>query len=93
MKTTRYLVHTSGDQSLLALAFVTEDAAAGTADILILPVNLMRPADAPPIVDFSAKLTKKLRISGTHESMCEAVLKESGISPRHQMIFYKIPAP
>jgi hypothetical protein len=93
VKITRYLVHTIGDQSLLAIAFVTEDAVSSSANIVILLVDLMRPKDALPIISFSDKISKEVSKSGTHESMCAAVLKEAGIPSHHQVIFTKIPEP
>ncbi|RRJ95181.1 hypothetical protein Ga0100231_013560 [Opitutaceae bacterium TAV4] len=93
MNTTRYLIHTLGDQSLTALAFVTEMPNSNMARITILPVDLMRPQAAAPIISLSKNITEDVLISGTHEKMCAAILKKAGIPTHHQLIFQKIPEP
>jgi len=93
MNTTRYLIHTLGDQSLTAIAFVTENTKSNTARITILPVNLIRPLDADPIISLSEQIMGEVPITSTHEKLCAAMLKKAGIPNHHQLIFQKVPEP
>jgi hypothetical protein len=93
MKTTRYLIHTLADQSLMALAFVIENPTSNNASIIILPVSLMRPQDAAPIISLDKKISEDIPNTDTHENMCVAVLRKAGIPNHHQVIFYKVPEP
>ncbi len=93
MNTTRYLIHTLGDQSLMALAFVIEYPTLNKANILILPVNLIRSAGEPPIISLSEKISEDVPLLGTHECMCLEVMRKAGIPGHHQVIFHKVPEP
>jgi hypothetical protein len=93
MNTTRYLIHTIGDQSLTAIAFVTEIPSSNTARVTILPVNLMRPQAADPIISLSAQITEDVPMTNSHEKMCAAILKKAGIPNHHQLLFHKVPEP
>ena len=93
MNTTRYLIHTFGDQSLTAIAFVTEIPETNKARITILPVNMIRPQGAEPIISLSETIMGELQITTTHEKLCAALLKQAGIPQHHQLIFQKVPEP
>ena len=93
MNTTRYLIHTIGDQSLTAIAFVSENASSNTARITILPVNLIRPQAADPIISVLEQITEEVPNTNIHETMCAAILKKAGIPNHHQLMFHKVPEP
>jgi|GEM_PF-3363018 len=91
MKTTRYLIHTLGDQSLTALAFITEKPNSNVASVSILPVNLIRPESLSPIIELSDRITEEVAITDTHENMCHKILIANGIPNHHKLVFQKVP--
>ena len=90
MNTQQYIIYTLGDQSLLALAFITEIANEENVNITILPVDVIRIKSEAPNISISDRINAIVPIIGNYRETLKELLKNKGIPNYHQIIIQEI---
>ena len=93
MNTQGYLIQTLGDQSLIALAFITEIPNEKNANITIALVNVMHMEEAISNISISDHINAIRPIVDNYSKTLKKLLNDKDIPMHHEIVIQKIPDP